>query len=215
MPADTSVATLVSGVQVEPPASRMLAPDQGTIFLTYLSFMGDRDKVAAALHISPGLVVELETSQGWRTKIESLQALKLEKGADALARELNRVMNFVQSARLRALVDRAIRSVTETDRAFEDFMTNHGKHTSNTTCRAIADLVKAAQTVHEMTYASLGDTATERKHAADDPGSGVSGVLAALSRLSAGALPAVSPSSDPVLAPLALPAPASAAGEGL
>jgi hypothetical protein len=142
---------------VEPPPS-----DEATVFMTYLSFLGDAQKTAVALNLPLVQVEQLAIDNQWGPKVEALRALGREGGADTLARELNRVKSFIQATRLFNIVDRVIRYVTQNDESFNDFVTNHGKDNSNTTCKAVAELVKAAEIAQGMLYRAVGDSLGER-----------------------------------------------------
>lgn len=151
------------GIELEhiPPAGHT-QEDNSAIFLTYLSFLGDVEKTSAATNVVVPYIWQLAKKEGWQAKVDALIALKKEQGSDALAREINRVTNYVQAVRFRNVIDRVLRTVTKTDEDFDDFLTQHGKEVRNTSCKTVVELVKAAQIVHSMTYASLGDTCGER-----------------------------------------------------
>lgn len=136
--------------------------DISTIFLTYLQFLGDVEKTAAALNIVPMAVDQYAKKENWRKAVDRLLVLRESQGADALAREINRVTNYVQSVRLRNVVDRVILRMTRDEESFTDFLTLTTKGAANRSCKAIAELVKAAQMAQQMSYVALGDTSGER-----------------------------------------------------
>lgn len=182
MPNDSVVAAAIIENDLTPISKSEAPVDNSTIFLTFLSFLGDVPKTAAALGITQSFISDLAVKEAWAPKVEALLVLKREQGADALARELNRVVNYVQAVRLRNIIDRTLRRVTADDDAFENFITNHGKENSNTTCKTLAELMKAAQIAHLMTYAALGDTCGERIQRDDDTGVS-SGLLRSLAKI--------------------------------
>lgn len=138
-------------------------PEQMTIFLTFITFLGDSFKTAQALNMEPAEVDAMAQIHGWHQKVERLNELReKEGGAAALAREINRTVNYVQAVRLRNMLDRTVRHVTKNTRRFRDFIRQHGKDASNISAKAPLDLVKAVQAVHQMTYAALGDSVSER-----------------------------------------------------
>jgi len=130
--------------------------------MTFLSFLGDASKTAVALNLAVAQVEQLAIDNQWHAKVEELKALGREGGADTLARELNRVKAFIQATRLFNIVDRVIRTVTQNDQSFEDFISQQGKDTVNTSCKAVAELVKAAEVVQNMLYRAVGDSLGER-----------------------------------------------------
>lgn len=159
-----------------PDAEEGVAPDNVSIFLTFVTFLGDVDKTAAALHMQPEDVKAMATVNGWIEKVDELNKLRTQEGgAAALAREINRTVNYVQTVRLRNMLDRAIRHVTRNEKRFRDFLRSHGKDATNISSRAPLDLVKAVETVQRMSYAALGDTVSERLEGDGAPGGGSRG----------------------------------------
>jgi len=159
--------------------------DRSSILQVYLAFFGDVEKTAATLGIEVERVEKLATGENWSRKVESLRKLRQDKGADALARELNRTANFVQAIRLRKLLDRVIRKVSR-GRNFEDFVNQHGRNASNISLKAPLELVKACQVVQDMSYAALLDTKGERSKEGSSE-SADSASLSVLRALTAGA----------------------------
>jgi hypothetical protein len=147
---------------IAPPAPEKGAIDNTTIFLTYLSFLGDVEKTAAACNISPFYVDTLAQQEKWGSKVAALATLRKDKGADALARELNRTSNFVQGVRIRNLIDKVLADVFNNEVRFEDLITMRGKNSDNTTMKGIVELAKAAEIAHRLTYQALGDSMVER-----------------------------------------------------
>lgn len=147
---------------VAPPAPEKGHVDNTTIFLTYLSFLGDVDKTAAACNISCLYVDEIARTEKWGDKVAALVTLRKDKGADALARELNRTTNFVQGVRIRNLIDKVLAEVFNNEVKFEDLITSRGKNADNTTMKGIVELAKAAEIAHRLTYQALGDSMVER-----------------------------------------------------
>jgi len=180
---ETAVAQATVSLDLVPD-SRFTGPvDNSTIFLTYLSFLGDADKTAAALNVVPAYVRDLAEREHWQVKVDGLRTLRQTDGADALARELNRVSNYVQAVRARNLVDRVLRTVTKSEEEFDQFITQNGKEFSNRSCKTVTDLIKAMQAVHSMTYAALGDTCGERTNRDDEPGLATGVLLKSLATL--------------------------------
>lgn len=166
------------------PDSKLAGPvDKSTIFLTYLSFFGDVEKTSIALDIAAEYITKLADAENWASKVAALVTMRKDQGADAVARELNRTVNYVQSVRLRNIIDRTLREITKDEDAFENFLTSYGKDSTNRSCKALTELVKAAQTVQLMTYSALGDTCSERT--ARDPveGAQASSLFSHLSRI--------------------------------
>lgn len=187
---------------IEPPLS-----DEATVFMTYLGFLGDAQKTAVALNLPLAQVEQLAIDNQWLPKVEALRALGREGGADTLARELNRVKSFIQATRLFNIVDRVIRYVTQDEASFDSFVTNHGKDNSNTTCKAVAELVKAAEIAQGMLYRAVGDSLGERT-ARNETGGIATDLLKALAGMGAAGI------QKPVVAKIADAHVESTAGPG-
>lgn len=191
-------AIAIDGSIVAPTDSGKGGPiDNGTMLLAYLSFMGDVEKTAAALHCAPEYVQHQAEEHKWDVQIERLKQLKQQQGTDALAIELNRTVNFVQAVRMRNLFDRLVRDMTDDDKVFEEFTTIRGHagtekmpaKPDQATCKPLLELAKAISEIHRMTYQALGDTQGERTDK-DEGASNVSlSVLRALSASAGAALP--------------------------
>lgn len=142
--------------------------DNTTIFLTFLSFFGDVDKTAAACNISPIYVDEIARTENWGAKVAALATLKKDKGADALAREMNRTTNFVQGVRIRNLIDKVLAEVFNNEVEFKDLITQSTRYNDNKSMKGIVELAKAAEIAHRLTYQALGDSMVERANRDDD-----------------------------------------------
>lgn len=176
--------------------------DTGTMLLAYLSFMGDVEKTAAALHVVPEYIQRQAIAHKWDVQIDRLKQLKQQQGTDALAKELNRTVNFVQAVRLRNLFDRLVRDMTDDPKIFAEFTTIRGTpgtekvpaKPDQSTCKPLLELAKAIAEIHRMTYLALGDTQGERSEK-DEGASNIS--LSVLRALSASAGTALDPTKKP------------------
>jgi hypothetical protein len=146
--------------------------DYSKVFLTYVSLLGNVEQTAIACELDPLQVSTLARRDNWDVKVKALLLVKEKQGAEAFARELNRTANFVQALRCRNLLDQTLQFFTnqgttaEGRVSFAQLLTHRGaKGETNLSAKNVADLTKAIQTVHQMTYAALGDTAAERPRA--------------------------------------------------
>lgn len=153
---------------VAPPHPEKGHIDNTALFLTYISFLGDTEKTAAACNISPLYVDEIARSERWGAKVAALTTLRREKGADALAKEINRTNCFVQAIRLRNLIDRVLTDIFNDKVKYEDLVTIRGKNADNFSAKGLVELCKAAETAHRMAYNALGDSLVERASKDDD-----------------------------------------------
>lgn len=139
--------------------------DVSGIFLVYITTVGDIGKTAAAFDLDPGLVQALATQEGWLEKVKRISMLsKSEKPGD-WERAQNRALNFVQSYRLRQLIDKMLLTFDGMTPAevMEKFTTNDKNGQVHLSARFFGDLSAAAEKAHSLSYQALGDTVGERE----------------------------------------------------
>jgi hypothetical protein len=148
------------------------ALDVSQVFQTYITLGGDVERTAIVLNLDLITVKALATSENWEAK-----AAGWRKAGDGELKDtqiqFNRAVNYVQSHRLRSIVD-AITTQLALKRPEEliDLLTKTSKNGSEFSARPLADLVKAAETCQAMTQRALGDTVAERPESdGDKPGS--------------------------------------------
>jgi hypothetical protein len=127
------------------------------MFLTYLAFMGDVERTAAALMADPARVAEAARFEGWDKKVKHLRQVQSDMGPDEFLRELNRVVNFVQAVRLRSIMDEVLKKIMGTPDGLDNFLTANTKDTSNASAKSLLDVIRCCEAVHRMTYTALGD----------------------------------------------------------
>lgn len=131
---------------------------------TYLHFFGDVPKTAVHSGVSPMVVEQLAREHDWDSQLQEVRSIRAdETETDAKAR--NRTVNFLQAQRLRSIVDRVVSHLHEADdKTFASFFeTTDRKGNVIPNSKALTDLTKAAETVHQLTYAALGDTRAAEK----------------------------------------------------
>jgi len=148
--------------------------DVSQMFLTYLAFQGDADKTAMALNTDVAIVRDIARSENWETKVRKLATIREGESHD-LQIQINRAINYVQSHRLRSIVDMALLHLTKDGaEAMVEKLTVKGREgQTEFKIKAITDLVKAAESVQLMTQRALGDTAGEREPQKERDGSTV------------------------------------------
>lgn len=141
--------------------------DRPQAFLLYAANCGDVEKTAHALGIPAVVLLKVVDDEGWVSRLGPImEKMKSHKPGD-LERGINRALNFVQSHRLRLILERAIRVMTGwTDdemktNLLQETCTKMGSSTKLTT-RWAADFATALEKCHSMTYQALNDTASER-----------------------------------------------------
>jgi hypothetical protein len=176
--------------------------DYGPLFLLAASLDGDLEKTAALASVDHGQLVNVSQALKWTERFQALKDTRDQDGPDALARELNRMTNLTQAQRSRDLLDAALRHFTNTP--VEDLTSVSTKDSANHSARVLVDLVKSIETVQNLTYRALGDTATERTQESRLLGPGR---LAAASKATTPASTLVQTLDEPVGEPEALPEP--------
>lgn len=155
--------------------------NRSAMFLTYLAFLGDVHRTAAALNIEPAQVAQAAEFEGWQKKVAHLKSVRSDMGPDEFLRELNRVVNFVQAVRLRSIMDTVLAKLG-TEESLNSWLTTYTKDTSNSTAKALLDVIKCCEAVHRLTYTALGDVPSQRT-LKDGDSSKASTALAVLSAL--------------------------------
>jgi hypothetical protein len=156
--------------------------DVSQIFQTYMTFGGDAAKTAAALNLDKIVVEQLATSENWKQKVAEWNSI-LDGDSQDVQVQINRAVNYVQSHRLRAILDTVIQELAKKDGAeLVDMLTvvtssEDGPSRAELKTRPLTDLVKAAEAVQAMSQRALGDTAAERP---DEPGNGKGSSIALL-----------------------------------
>jgi len=145
--------------------------DVSQILLTYVALVGDVEKTAAALELDPEIVQKLADAEGWNVKIQRITLMAKSGRPGDFERAQNRALCFVQGHRVRSLIDRVItRFSGMTDEEICAEVTAYGKNgVKHVSARFFTDLAAAAEKAHSMTYAALGDTATDRAQRDTEP----------------------------------------------
>jgi len=139
--------------------------DVSQIFLVFMATVGDVTKTANALDMDPDIVDRLARQEGWLDKIRRISVMsKSEKPGD-FERATNRALNYVQAHLFRLSMDRMLKYVRglENDAIGDISKTTDRSGVVRISGRFWADMAAAMEKCHAMTYAALGDTATERK----------------------------------------------------
>lgn len=136
--------------------------DVSSIFEHYITFGGDALKTAAALNLDPQDVQQLAIVERWADKVERWNQIRQGDSQDVQV-QINRAVNFVQSHRMRSILDKLVTELS-TKEASEliEMLTTHSAHGSSFSTRALTDLVKGLEACQAMTQRALGDTADER-----------------------------------------------------
>lgn len=135
----------------------------GQILLAYISFVGDCERTAAALHLDPEVVRNLAESEGWKEQISRITLLSKSGKSGDFERSQNRALVFIQAYRLRRIVDDIIERLEglTPEEVVEELRvtTRAGTHLS---ARFLADLASVSEKSAQMSFAALGDSLGER-----------------------------------------------------
>jgi len=136
--------------------------DVASIFEHFLMFNGDADKTAVALNLDPQDVRQLAIVERWQDKVERWNQVRQGDSQDAQV-QINRAVNFVQSHRMRSILDKLVTELSAKDASeLVELLTTHNAHGSSFNTRPLTDLVKGLEACQAMTQRALGDTADER-----------------------------------------------------
>jgi hypothetical protein len=138
--------------------------DVSRIFLAYLATCGDVAQTADIAMCKIADVLFLARTEMWDQKLSESQLSRgpsPEKAKDR-AREVNRMANYIQAIRLRALIDKSLQWIYENEENVHKFCSEVNKQGNRVfSTKPVLDLAKAAETVQGMTYRALGDVVAD------------------------------------------------------
>lgn len=130
--------------------------DQVKVYHHYVAFAGDIERTAIALSIDPDLIQELADKHKWSTKVRALAKLPAPGSDESVL--VNRTVNFNQARKLRDIIDGVAKELFDTPEKTKQTLTVPVKGGGyQLSAKPVTELVKAAETVHNMTYRALGD----------------------------------------------------------
>ena len=145
-----------------------LSIDRENAFLLYATFCGDVVRTAHALNVPAQAVLAMAESEGWTGKLKPILDLSKSQKPGDLDRAVNRALNFVQCHKMRCLLERVLRELTDKSDAqlaemtVEKTETKGGDKRTKLCTRGFADLTSALEKCHAMSYLALSDTAQDR-----------------------------------------------------
>lgn len=104
-------------------------------------------------------LTKLSDQHGWPARLAQMGVTGVSPGnkQDAIARFQNRALNFVQSIRLRELVDRVTVEMLSSPEKLVEFTTVTSKNGFKRDLRPLVDLVNSANVAQQMTQRALQD----------------------------------------------------------
>lgn len=142
--------------------------DRENAFLLYATFCGDVVRTAHALNVPAKAVLAIAEDENWTGKLKPIIELSKSQKPGELDRAINRALNLVQAHKMRLLLERVLRELTEKTDAelavmtVEQTTTKGGDIKTKLCTRAFADLASALEKCSAMTYQALSDTAQDR-----------------------------------------------------
>ncbi len=137
--------------------------DTVQIFLVYVSFVGDVERAAAALHLDPEVVRTLAEKEGWPAKIAKICLMSKSGKPGDFERATSRALSFVQAHQLRRIIDGILAQLgaLSPEELVESLRvtTKGGTYMS---ARFLADLASTMEKAHSLASNALGDTIGER-----------------------------------------------------
>lgn len=152
------------------------AIDRENAFLLYATFCGDVVRTAHALNVPAQAVLAIADEEGWTGKLRPIIDLAKSQKPGDLDRAVNRALNFVQCHKMRCLLERVLRELTDkTDAELavltcEETVTKSGDTKTKLCTRGFADLTSALEKCHAMSYQALSDTAQDRSKRKESDG---------------------------------------------
>lgn len=155
--------------------------DRENAFQLYATFCGDVERTAHSLGVQPVDVCRMADEGTWAERLRAIFALKKSTKPGDLERGLNRAMNFVQAQRMRLFIGRLLKKFSMMDETeldnwlFSTVERREGKGDNiaviterKINTKSISDLAAAMEKCHQMSYAALNDTASERVKRGED-----------------------------------------------
>jgi hypothetical protein len=136
--------------------------DQVAAFFVFAQYAGDVERTAFALSLPAEAVFSVASANGWAEKLKRSTASN-SGGQSAEQRSVNRIVNYVQAHRLRAMVDALVSEFTDEPEKLKELVEVHTKGGSYVDMSPVLNLVKAAETAQNMTYRALGDSMEQSK----------------------------------------------------
>lgn len=148
--------------------------DVAQIFITFMTLVGDVERVALACEREPEFISWLAEQEGWVEKIRRVSSLAKGGKPGDWERAQNRALNFVQCHRIRILIDRLVGhlyNISAEELALKMTTQPTKSGTVMVSGRFFADIMSALDKVHALSYQALGDSIGERVQRATEEGS--------------------------------------------
>lgn len=150
--------------------------DSAQVFLVYVSTVGDIEKTALKCDLDPAVVRELAEHFQWVEKVKRVSLLSKTGKPDDYAKAVNRALNFASAHLLRGVIQTAIDHLAkmEGSELLDTLTTSDNKGRITYSAKFLSDLAAAAEKVHMMSYAALGDEIANRETETNEEGQTIS-----------------------------------------
>lgn len=145
--------------------------DVAQIFMVFMATVGDVEKTALALELDPAFVQWLATQEGWSDKVRRMSVMSKTGKPGDFERAQNRALNYVQTHRVRMLIDRVLGELAgmNSEELTERLRSRDREGIpANLSARFFADIMSALDKVHMLSYYALGDSVGERVERSKD-----------------------------------------------
>lgn len=138
------------------------------LFMLWTHFGGDSKRTSAATGVSVAIIESLAHDFQWKELSRGRLGLKDEK----LEREVNRAHNYVQSQRIRKVIDLVVQELESNPAQLQAAMRKVDEEGNvSFSAKALVELAKAAEAAQNMSYRALGDKVANEADTTDKPDS--------------------------------------------
>jgi len=154
--------------------------DRENCWLVYATFAGDVTKTAHALQLPPAAIQKMVDDEQWATKLAPVILLAKGQKPGDLERAINRCVSFVNAHKMRTLLSRVLKSLSDlTEEELQSQIVTSktekdGSTKTTVSTRFLCDLASAFEKASAMAASALSDTAQDRSRRADSEGAGAS-----------------------------------------
>jgi hypothetical protein len=138
--------------------------DQARLWMSYVAFSGDLERVAKAAKVPVSAIASIEHDFDWTAK---LRKMKNGSGAEESEREANRAVSYMQAQRMRDLIEKSISLLEDPEALLRSlvkikFLREGDVEEVVVSPKALLDLAKALESIHNACYRALGDVAARK-----------------------------------------------------
>jgi hypothetical protein len=137
--------------------------DRESLFLLYVSHLGNVAATAADAGLDPILVQKFVDKLGWEKLIKPIQDLRSRAEPGDAEKAINRAINFAQAHRLRVVLQRILEYYLSLNTQQLHSAIASGRESRDSFLGDLAKLTTLLDKAHSLTYLALGDSPVERR----------------------------------------------------